>query len=239
MTDLVTERMAPPLGQAAPPSPRMAPERVPMLTPAPRGTGSWNTRVTRAPHQRAPLVWLLGATGGAGVSMLAASLAYAGDAQRRWPSLVGYSAALDSPLVVIVTRTHMSGLHAAHNLLLQHASAATPTGVQLVGVVTVADTDRPLSSPVAARRAVVESLAADLDARVWRLGWIEPWRSLTTDDLAIWSPGYRLPEDKQHRRDPSRTPPPPVRELAAELLTAARSATASGRGKPSTRKEST
>lgn len=174
--------------------------------------------------------------------MLEASLAYAGDAQRRWPSLIGYSA-LDSPLVVIVTRTHMSGLHVAHNLLLQHASAATPTGVQLVGLVTVADTDRPLSSPVAARRAVVESLATDLDARVWRLGWIEPWRSLTTEDVALWTPGYRLSEDKQHRRDPSRTPPTPVRELAAELLTAATTAArttiaAAGRGKPSTRKES-
>lgn len=171
--------------------------------------------------------------------MLEASIAYAGDAHRRWPALVGFSAALDSPLVVIVTRTHMSGLHAAHNLLLQHASAATPPGVQLVGVVTVADTDRPLSSPVTARRAVVESLATDLGAQVWQLGWIEPWRSLTTNDLAVWTPGYRLPEDKQHRRDPSRTPPTPVRELAAQLLNAARSATASGRGTPSTRKEST
>ncbi|MGE2871971.1 hypothetical protein ACQGFJ_32235 [Rhodococcus sp. 3.70] len=99
-----------------------------------------------------PLVWFLGATGGAGVSSLTRSLAYAGDCQRGWPGYIGDLPGADSPLVVLVFRTTMHGVERAHSLLLQHAAGGTPEGTHILGVVSVADSDRPLSKPVRNRQ---------------------------------------------------------------------------------------
>lgn len=79
-----------------------------------------------------PLVWLLGATGGAGVSSLTRSLAYAGDCQRGWPGYIGDLPGADSPLVVLVFRTTMHGVERAHSLLLQHAAGGTPEGTHIL-----------------------------------------------------------------------------------------------------------
>lgn len=121
-----------------------------------------------------PLVWLLGATGGAGVSSLTRSLAYAGDCQRGWPGYIGDLPGADSPLVVLVFRTTMHGVERAHSLLLQHAAGGTPEGTHILGVVSVADSDRPLSKPVRNRLAVVESLARSLAGHCWDVPWLEP-----------------------------------------------------------------
>ncbi|WP_280184398.1 MULTISPECIES: hypothetical protein [Nocardia] len=190
----------------------------------------WSQRV---PGQvsRPPLVWLLGAHGGAGTTALASSLSYAGDAHRRWPGLVGIGRDLDSPFVVVVGRTHMSGLAAVHHALLSHAHQATPTGVRLLGMITVADSDRPLSKPTATRRDTVEALARDLHAVPWRLGWIEPWRTLEPHELPAWTPDHPR---RVGERDPTRVPPAPVAGLAEQLFTTARAAVTQLRQQPPT-----
>ncbi|MBJ7287558.1 hypothetical protein [Williamsia sp.] len=165
-----------------------------------------------------PLLWLLGAHGGAGVSVLTASIAPAGDCDRTWPDAAPETG--DSPLVVIVARTHLSGLRRAYDLISQYHAGGTGAYGQLLGVITVADSDRPLRPEVRTELAVLEAAAP----AHWHVGWIEPWRSMTPDQLPSLAPGQPLPEDKRDRRDFSITPPEPIRDLQANLLAAARTA---------------
>ncbi|WP_157762695.1 hypothetical protein [Nocardia yamanashiensis] len=179
---------------------------------------------------RPPLVWLVGTHGGAGVSYLATSISFAGDAGQRWPGMIGLGRGLDSPLVVLVARSHMHGLAALHRALLSHMQGATPAGAHLLGALTVADIDRPLSKTAATRRETVESLAHDLGAVSWRLGWVEPWRTLERHELPAWKPeqtAVRLGE-----RDATRVPPPPVQGLAEQMFVTARTAVTALRKKP-------
>ncbi|WP_157534906.1 hypothetical protein [Nocardia inohanensis] len=169
-----------------------------------------------------PLLWLVGVHGGAGVSSLAASMSWAGDAGQRWPARIGLGADMDSPLVVLVARSHMRGINTLQRALLAHQRQATPAGSQVVGILTVADSARPLPAPVATRREQAEALAHELGARTWRLGWLEPWRALEPHELAAWTPAQGIsPLDDG---DPTRTPPQPVRLLAEQILIAARQA---------------
>lgn len=168
-----------------------------------------------------PLVWFLGATGGAGVSSLTRSLAYAGDCQRGWPGYIGDLPGADSPLVVLVFRTTMHGVERAHSLLLQHAAGGTPEGTHILGVVSVADSDRPLSKPVRNRLAVVESLARSLAGHCWDVPWLEPWRVMPPRELPEWSPSSTLPADKKAARDPTRYPVAPVIALHDQIRVAA------------------
>ncbi|QLY29308.1 hypothetical protein H0264_29115 [Nocardia huaxiensis] len=171
---------------------------------------------------RPPLLWLVGVHGGAGVSSLAASMDWAGDAGQRWPARIGVGADMDSPLVVLVARSHMHGINALQRALLAHKHDATPAGSQVVGVITVADSARPLPAPVADRRDDTEALAHELGAQPWRLGWLEPWRALEPHELAAWHPAAdTTPLDDT---DPTRTPPQPVRLLAELILATARAA---------------
>ncbi|MBF6135137.1 hypothetical protein IU501_19285 [Nocardia otitidiscaviarum] len=181
----------------------------------------WHRSVP-VPPGRPPLVWLVGVHGGAGVTSLAASMSWAGDAGRRWPGRIGLLHDMDSPLVVLVARTHMSGVNALEYALLSHQNDATPAGSRLVGVVTVADSARPLPESVARRRQVVEARAVDMGARAWRLNWIEPWRELEPHRMPVWDPAaVRNPVDEG---DATRTPPQPVRHLAEQIFLAARAA---------------
>lgn len=182
----------------------------------------WNRRVP-GHSGPAPLVWLVGTHGGAGVTSLATSISFAGDAGRRWPGQIGSSGEVDSPFVVLIARTHMSGLAAVHGALLSHMHSATPAGTQLLGIVTVADSDRPVSKPVGTRRNTVESLTRDVGGQTWRLGWLEPWRSLEPHELPTWSPAN--PAVRLGDRDPTRTPPAPVAALAEQVFATARAAT--------------
>lgn len=171
---------------------------------------------------RPPLVWLVGVHGGAGTTSLAASMSWAGDAGRRWPGRIGLVRDMDSPLVVLVARTHMSGIAALEHALRAHQNDATPAGSHPVGIVTVADSARPLPTAVARRRESVEALALDIGAEPWRLPWIEPWRELEPYRLPAWTPGTVVsPVDEG---DATRTPPQPVRHLAEQIFLAARAA---------------
>ncbi|MGW4533120.1 hypothetical protein ACWEOI_19435 [Nocardia sp. NPDC004340] len=179
----------------------------------------WHRAVPNRPP-RPPLLWLVGVHGGAGVSSLAASLRWAGDAGQRWPARIGAGADMDSPLVVLVGRSHLRGVNALHRALLAHQARATPAGSAVVGVLTVADSARPLPVPVAQRREEMEGLAIELGARTWRLGWLEQWRALEPYEMAAWDPAAGV--SPMEEGDPTRTPPQPVRLLAEQILTAAR-----------------
>ncbi|MFF0609750.1 hypothetical protein ACFYUD_13865 [Nocardia tengchongensis] len=188
-------------------------------TPAATPVPMWHRAVPNRPA-RPPLLWLVGVHGGAGVSSLAASLRWAGDAGQRWPARIGAGADMDSPLVVLIGRSHLRGVNALHRALLAHQAQATPVGSAVVGVLTVADSARPLPVPVAQRREEMEGLAVELGARTWRLGWLEQWRALEPYEMAAWDPAADVsPMDEG---DPTRTPPQPVRLLAEQILTAAR-----------------
>ncbi|MFI6866647.1 hypothetical protein [Nocardia sp. NPDC050406] len=169
---------------------------------------------------RPPLLWLVGVHGGAGTTSLAASMSWAGDAGRRWPGRIGLVRDMDSPLVVLVARTHMSGVAALEHAVLAHENDATPAGSQLVGVVTVADSARPLPTAVARRREAVEARVLDMGAEPWRLPWIEQWRELEPHRLPVWEPdAVTRPVDEG---DATRTPPQPVRQVAEQIFLAAR-----------------
>ncbi|MFD4356807.1 hypothetical protein ACFWPX_29945 [Nocardia sp. NPDC058518] len=179
----------------------------------------WNRSVAPTmPNRQAPMLWLVGMHGGAGVSSLTASLPFAGDAGTRWPGNIGASKGLDSPFVVAVARTHLHGLVALHNALLSHMNGATPVNTQLAGVITVADSDRPLPKSVQVRRDTIESLAVELGGAAWRLGWIEPWRSLEQRELPAWDHRSATPA-KVGDRDARLVPPSTVQTLAHSMYT--------------------
>lgn len=211
--------VAPVPGQT--PDAATAPAAGGLETPGSPPVPMWNRAVpTRS--TRPPLVWLVGVHGGAGVSSLAASVGWAGDAGQRWPARIGMGPDMDSPLVVLVARNHMHGMNALYRALVAYRESATPAGSQVVGVLTVADAARPLSNRVADRREEAEGLAVALGARTWRLGWLEQWRAFEPHELAEWNPAVEpSPVDDT---DPTRTPPQPVRLLAEQILIAARTA---------------
>ncbi|WP_083581030.1 hypothetical protein [Rhodococcus rhodnii] len=204
------------------------------IPPAQRCAPIWDGPVRRGEHTpHNPMVWLLGASGGVGVSSLTRSIAYAGDCGRAWPSRIGPRE--DSPLIVIVARTTMHSLRHAHDLLLQHGAGATPEGTTVLGVAAVADSDRPLSTPIRSQLHVLSSLAGAL----WHVPWIEPWRVLEPHALPEWGPNSVPAAAKKRWRggeDVAHTPPPPVIELYHRIQTAAHERiTAMTHGKDTTR----
>ncbi|MDQ1178634.1 DUF6668 family protein [Rhodococcus sp. SORGH_AS_0301] len=202
-SDRADTRRVPEPGVAAPPRHRQAPV--------------WLDRIERTDLCAAePLVWLLGAHGGAAVSTLTASLAWAGDSGRAWPS-GGHS---DSPLVAVVARTHAAGLRAAHDRAMAHRAALTPDPVQILGVILVADTDRRPSQQL--RREITR--VSSVFEHVWHIGWVEPWRHLLPDELPEWGPRSQMPTDKRAAADTRTVPVEPVRELHDSLLAAAAAA---------------
>ena len=198
-----------------------AASRVPLpgaLAPPPeRRAAIWDAPVRRTTLCAAdPLVWLLGAHGGAAVSTLTASLAWAGETGGAWPS-GGHG---DSPLVAVVARTHVRGLRAAHDRAMEYRAALTPPGVHLLGLILVVDTDRRPNTDLTREITRVSSVFDN----VWRLGWIEPWRHLLPEELPAWAPTSELPSDRRAAADVRRVPVPPVRALHDSLLTAAAAA---------------
>ena len=145
---------------------------------------------------RPPVMWLLGAHGGAGVSTLARVWAPAGDALGGWPAADRYRS------VIVVARTHRTGLAAAHDLLLQ-AAAGLVGGCTVIGLALVPDTPGKLPKTLRRSADVVASAAP----AVWSLPWVPDLRVHTADDLAAWSPA-----------EPDPTPPG---RLRAQVTSAA------------------
>ncbi|MBY6537672.1 hypothetical protein HQ325_03205 [Rhodococcus sp. BP-349] len=126
---------------------------------------------------RAPVMWLLGAHGGAGVSTLARVWAPAADAHGGWPAHDRYRS------VIVVARTHRTGLAAAHDLLLQSAAGLTG-GCTVLGLALVPDAPGKLPKTLRRSADVVASAAP----AVWHLPWVPDLRVHTYSDLAVWSP---------------------------------------------------
>ncbi|WP_416983127.1 DUF6668 family protein [Streptomyces sp. T028] len=102
--------------------------------------------------------------GGAGASTLAA--VYGGhDCGRDWP------APGDPPSVLLVARTHATGLESALRALEVFRRGEAPHGFDLDAVVLVADAPGRLPRPLVQRIRVIES-AVD----VYRVPWVTEWR---------------------------------------------------------------
>jgi hypothetical protein len=158
---------------------------------------------------RAPLVWLMGSSGGAGVSTLARLLAPAADCGRAWPAPVD-----ESPYVLIVARETAVGLAGADVLLRQHHAGLAGKSL-LVGLVTVAA--RPGRMPAQIRRD--RQLYAGLAPHCWRIGWHEEWMLTGHDQLPVWTPDEPVP-DRPARGDLLAVPPPEVVDLGTDVRAA-------------------
>ncbi|MGW2725095.1 DUF6668 family protein [Streptomyces sp. NPDC001492] len=137
------------------PQPGSVPQPPQGLPIAPTGTppqGGW--------------AWL-GCHGGAGVTTLQQALPGGYDANRAWPAAV---AGWRCP-VVLVCRSHVSGLTAAQTAARQWASGAVP-GVELLGLVVVADAPGSLPRPL----KDLAKLVSGGYPRTWSVPWLDAWR---------------------------------------------------------------
>ncbi|MFI7406407.1 hypothetical protein ACIBW9_39075 [Streptomyces sp. NPDC049541] len=106
----------------------------------------------------------VGTHGGAGVSTLAA--VYGGhDCGRAWPGPE------DPQSVLLVARTHASGLTAALRTLEVFRLGEAPPGLDLDAVVLVADAPGRLPRPLDRQVRLIESLVD-----VYRVPWVSGWR---------------------------------------------------------------
>lgn len=121
--------------------------------------------------------WWLGVHGGSGVSSLMRFLPGGADAHRWWPD-----PAFGGPrAVVLVCRTHLSGLERARDAATQWAAADVPAGLLLAGAVAVADAPGRLDRPAAEALRMLEAVVP----RLWSVPWL--------DDLRCLAPGQSLP----------------------------------------------
>jgi hypothetical protein len=106
----------------------------------------------------------VGTHGGAGASTLAA--VYGGhDCGRGWPGPE------DPASVLLVARTHASGLAAALRTLEVFRLGEAPSGLDLDAVVLVADAPGRLPKPLEKQVRLIESV---ID--VYRVPWVPDWR---------------------------------------------------------------
>ncbi|GGT34763.1 DUF6668 family protein [Streptomyces chromofuscus] len=106
----------------------------------------------------------VGTHGGSGVSTLAT--VYGGqDCGRDWPGPA------DPRSVLLVARTHATGLACAVHALETFRRREVPAGLDLDAVVLVADAPGRLPRPLAQRIRLIESV---ID--VYRVPWVPAWR---------------------------------------------------------------
>ena len=112
-------------------------------------------------------LWWVAPHGGAGETTLAQLLPDSAAADHRWPIRPEGE---DRPYVVLVARTHQSGLTTAQNAIREWASGSIP--IELAGLVLVADAPGRLPKPL---RALADLVAGGV-SEVWRVPWIDAWR---------------------------------------------------------------
>ncbi|MFE6808595.1 DUF6668 family protein [Streptomyces sp. NPDC057681] len=110
----------------------------------------------------------LGCHGGAGVTTLQQTVPGGVDAGRVWP---GPPATGGRQPVVLVCRSHASGLMAAQQAAVQWASGQVPH-IDLLGLVAVADAPGRLPRPL---RDALRLVSGGVP-RAWHLPWVEAWR---------------------------------------------------------------
>jgi hypothetical protein len=112
-------------------------------------------------------VWWLGVHGGAGETTLAGLLDGSRAAEHRWPTAPPEH---PSPRVVLVARSSARGLRAAQRAAADWASGST--GVELLGLVVVADAPGRLPRPLRDLAALVKGGVP----HAWDVPWVESWR---------------------------------------------------------------
>ena len=120
------------------------------------------------PHRSlsAPGLGWVAAHGGAGATTL--SIVLGGkDLGTGWPD----AARAEPARVMVVARTHAQGLRAASRALNALREGRHPPGLELVGLVLVADAPGRLPPPLVTRIRLLRSIVP-----VWRVPWIAPWR---------------------------------------------------------------
>lgn len=115
-------------------------------------------------------VWFLGVHGGAGESTLAGLLPDGKPAGHAWPE-PDTSPEHAPAKVVLVARTHASGLRSAQLAATEWASGSA-LGVELIGLVLVADAPGKLPRPLKDMAKVIKGGVP----RTWSIPWIESWR---------------------------------------------------------------
>jgi len=137
---------------------------------APSGGGLPTERVTAD-----PLLWVVGVHGGCGASTVAALLGE--DALELPQRLPMTPEGAPPPRVLLVARTHATGLHYAGWMAAHWARGET--GVALLGLVVL--DDAPRLPPVLITD--IKRVAGMVPA-LWHLPWVEAWRTSLDLDLA-------------------------------------------------------
>lgn len=127
-----------------------------------------------------PPLWWLGVHGGAGETTMASLVESWREAGHRWPTQLHGDAA-----VVLVARTHKSGLDAARAAIQQWASGLVPR-TQLHGLVLIADAPNRLPRQLRDLSRLVEGGVP----RSWHIPWNESWR--VGEPVSLTSAGRTL-----------------------------------------------
>lgn len=150
------ERPAAP-AQVIEPTGAVAPQ--PAVTP-PEASEQLPVWVTSTPSR----VWVVGTHGGAGETTLAQLLSGTAT-NHRWPSTD------TQPPVVLVARTHATGLAATQLAMRAWAAAETPH-VRLIGLVLIADAPGKLPKPLADLADILRGGVPHM----WHLPWVDAYR---------------------------------------------------------------
>ncbi|WP_141393637.1 DUF6668 family protein [Glutamicibacter sp. BW80] len=111
-------------------------------------------------------LWCLGTHGGSGETRIASQNDDWRGANHSWPVSVS-----GTVKVLLLARSHMSGLRAAQRAIIQWASGLVPN-VEVIGLAIVADAPGRLPR---ALRDTAQVVGGGVP-RIWHLPWIESWR---------------------------------------------------------------
>lgn len=167
-------------------------EQNPTLVVAPRA-------IDRAPVRSEPLTvngrvqsqWaVMGAHGGAGASTLAQWWPQAIDTDGAWPGCPD-----TTQLVVLVSRSCMSGLVAAATRLREWHAQLAPPGVVVIGLVLMPSSPGRIPASVRRFRDIVAPLVAGL---VYSIGWYDDLLALEGRELARCVSDGTAPPRRRH-----------------------------------------
>lgn len=154
-----------------------------------------------------PSVWLVEAHPGAGADVAERAFAPFADAKAVIP------AANEWPAVVIVAASHMPGIVAAHNLILQFKTHKAG-GAMLLGLLLVDQSGERYPKEVSRRLMAVQKLVDS----VWTLPYIPAWRGLLLHDRPVWSPDDGVPTGKAAKKiNPATSVPAEVCAIGDEI----------------------
>lgn len=172
--------------------------------------GVWEEPIPVEPGAGAPMVWLLGPHGGAGVTCLAHQLGIAGDARGRWPS--GRWPNHESPLVLLVAAETRMGLDAMGRALRQHM-AGQGSSAELVGLVTIRQSrKRPKELEHEVRRLETAPVP------VWHVPFIESYRLHFPHELPVWDRHGPVQEKGRRKPDPMEHVPDEIATVGAAVV---------------------